>query len=81
VDDETITPAHLPSFLRNHAGAGTPHPRAHGTAIVPLKDVERQYIEFVVDHFGGHRANAASALGISERSLYRKLDEYKLDTT
>jgi DNA-binding NtrC family response regulator len=42
---------------------------------VPLKDVERQYIEFVIEQFGGPRVHAARALGIGERSLYRKLDE------
>jgi transcriptional regulator with PAS, ATPase and Fis domain len=26
----------------------------------------------------GHRGNAARALGISERNLYRKLKEYRL---
>jgi len=73
-DDANITPAHLPPILRPH-GASAPH-RAHGSTIVPLKDVERQYIEFVIKQFGGHRAHAARALGIGERSLYRKLDEY-----
>ena len=77
VDEATITPAHLPASVRAH-GASAPH-RVHGSTIVPLKDVERQYIEFVIKQFGGHRAHAARALGIGERSLYRKLDEYGLE--
>ncbi len=76
-DEATVTPLHLPAPIRGQGDAS-----AHatpGSPIVPLKDVERQYIEFVIRQFGGHRANAARALGIGERSLYRKLNEYGLE--
>ncbi len=76
-DEDVITPAYLPAVFRApraHALA-----RAPGSPIVPLRDVERQYIEFVIRQFNGHRANAARALGIGERSLYRKLDEFGVD--
>jgi DNA-binding NtrC family response regulator len=76
-EDDTITPAHLPPGLRAPA-ARAPH-RPQPSAIVPLREVERQYIEFVINEFGGHRANAARALGIGERSLYRKLIEFELE--
>jgi two-component system response regulator HydG len=76
-DEDIITPARLPAFLRPH-GAPALH-RLTGSEVVSLRDVERQYIEFVVNQFGGHRANAAKALGIGERSLYRKLSEFGLD--
>lgn len=76
-DEDTITPAHLPAIPRPPSGPPSHH--RHESAIVPLKDVERQYIEFVIKHFDGHRANAAQALGISERGLYRKLNEYGLE--
>ncbi len=76
-DEDTLTPMHFPSIVRSHGVSGSP--RTQGSEIVPLKDVERQYIEFVIKQFDGHRANAARALGIGERSLYRKLNEYGLD--
>jgi DNA-binding NtrC family response regulator len=79
VDDDTITPAHLPAFLRPPSLPASAHARLQDSEIVPLRDVERQYIEFVIKQFGGHRANAARALGIGERSLYRKLNEYGLE--
>ncbi len=78
-DEDTITPAHLPPVFRTSSGGHATSRTAPGSAIVPLRDVERQYIEFVVRHFNGHRANAARALGIGERSLYRKLNEFGLD--
>jgi len=40
--------------------------------------VEREHIESVLRATSGHRGNAAKALGISERNLYRKLREYGL---
>jgi DNA-binding NtrC family response regulator len=76
-EEDPVAPQHLPPGLRS---AGAPGPaRDPGSAIVPLRDVERQYIEFAIKHFGGHRANAARALGIGERSLYRRLSELDLE--
>ena len=46
-----------------------------GSEILPLREVEKQYIEFVLNKMAGHRTKAATALGISERNLYRKLKE------
>jgi DNA-binding NtrC family response regulator len=42
---------------------------------LPLADVERRHIEQVLRQCGGHRAEAARVLGISERTLYRKLED------
>lgn len=44
-----------------------------------LQDLERVYIRNLLNRFSGHRARIAEALGISERSLYRKLKEYGID--
>mgnify|MGYP001586962865 FL=1 len=47
-------------------------------AAVALADVEKLHITRVLAQCGGHRANAAHALGIGERSLYRKPRQYQL---
>jgi len=44
-----------------------------------MTDLERLYIQNLLKRFTGHRGRVASTLGISERSLYRKLREYGLD--
>jgi DNA-binding NtrC family response regulator len=44
-----------------------------------LGDLERQQIERAIDRFAGNRRKAAKALGIGERTLYRKLKEYGID--
>lgn len=43
-----------------------------------LKDREREAIEQALDRVGGNRRKAATLLGISTRTLYRKLNEYGL---
>lgn len=44
----------------------------------PLKDVERYYIARALELTEGKREEAASLLGIGERTLYRKIKEYNL---
>ncbi len=43
-----------------------------------MADVERATIEAVLHECGGNRRQAASALGIGERTLYRKIREFGL---
>ncbi len=38
-----------------------------------LEELERSYIGQLLEEFGGHRARVAEVLGISERTLYRKI--------
>ena len=42
-------------------------------------DVERELIRKALIHFNGHRKQAADQIGISERTLYRKIKEYGLE--
>lgn len=44
-----------------------------------LRHLELLYIQNLIKRFSGHRGRIAGALGISERSLYRKLREFGLD--
>lgn len=44
----------------------------------PLADVERSHIRALLDTHDGHRSRVAAALGITERTLYRKLKRYGL---
>ncbi len=46
---------------------------------VTLKEIEKRHILTVLENTGGHRAKAAQILGISERTLYRKLRVYNID--
>ena len=47
--------------------------------IKSLDDLESEAIQHALNFYHGNRRHAASALGISERSLYRKLKEKGLE--
>jgi DNA-binding NtrC family response regulator len=45
-------------------------------SLLPLDEIERQHIMHVLAESGGNREKAATILGITARTLYRKLQEY-----
>jgi len=47
--------------------------------MVPLEVVERRYILRVLQAAGGNKSMAAQRLGVSRRTLYRKLGEYGVE--
>tara|TARA_R100001143_G_C3361305_1_gene136506 strand:+ start:19378 stop:20664 length:1287 start_codon:yes stop_codon:yes gene_type:complete len=47
--------------------------------IPSIEDAERFLIMQALKRFEGNRRKASEALGVSERTLYRKLDQYELD--
>ncbi len=71
-----IRPEHLPSSLR--VAPSIPPSRTDEARMPTLQEMERALIERALSESDGHRGNAARALGISERNLYRKLHEYGL---
>ncbi len=48
-------------------------------SLSPLSEIERKHILFVLSEVGGKREKAASILGITSRTLYRKLKELNLE--
>jgi transcriptional regulator with PAS, ATPase and Fis domain len=48
------------------------------TSIQPLAEIEREHIRALLDTHRGHRNRVATALGITERTLYRKLKRHGL---
>jgi DNA-binding NtrC family response regulator len=75
-DGSDILPHHLPAALR--AEAAPPPSREDAGPLPTLQEMERAHIERALHASGGHRGKAAGMLGISERSLYRKIEEYRL---
>jgi DNA-binding NtrC family response regulator len=57
-------------------GPAPTRPDAHAAPIT-LEELERQHILRVLGETGGNRERAAALLGISARTLYRKLREYE----
>ena len=51
----------------------------HDGQLPTKEDLERELIRKALIRFNGHRKQAADQIGISERTLYRKIKEYGLD--
>jgi two-component system response regulator AtoC len=69
-DGDVVSIQDLPGSLR-HEGAAMVHELA--TRRPGLAEMEKQYITRLLEEFGGHRGRVAEVLGISERTLYRRL--------
>jgi DNA-binding NtrC family response regulator len=70
-----------------HAGALEPPPTEPEPnmirvgAGVTMAEIERAAIEAALRETRGNRRKAAEMLGIGERTLYRKLNEYQMATS
>jgi DNA-binding NtrC family response regulator len=70
---EQITLADLPSLTSGHAA---PVATSSGGAIPQLAEVEKELILRALAHYSDDKEAAARALGISRRTIYRRLKEY-----
>ena len=70
-DGTTILPEHLPDSV-NNGSRSAELPQAAGT-VVSLEEAEKRYLEWASDAFEGSKRELAERLGVSERTLYRKL--------
>jgi DNA-binding NtrC family response regulator len=79
-EGQEIEPAHLPASVRTRSRAEADDDTAEivRPAVSSLEVLERSQIELALKVTAGHRSQAAKLLGISERSLYRKLKDYEL---
>ena len=81
--DGELTLDDLPEDAGVRPAAGGPSAAAGGADSLigrPLDEVERYYMEKALELTAGNREEAAKLLGIGERTLYRKLQEWKKGT-
>ncbi len=62
--------------LENASASKTPAAENSRSTQVSLSELEKQHILHVLGKVGGNREEAASILGITSRTLYRKLKQY-----
>ncbi|HKB02437.1 MAG TPA: sigma-54 dependent transcriptional regulator [Gemmataceae bacterium] len=74
-----ITPDDLPDNL--NTGAVAAHPAAAPESPFDLEAMERRHVQEVLTRMKGNKLQAAKALGVSRRALYRLIDKYGLGTT
>ncbi|MGH7403986.1 MAG: sigma-54 interaction domain-containing protein, partial [Candidatus Rokuibacteriota bacterium] len=68
---DVVQPADLPEEIR---GDRAPSASPGGS----LEDMERQHIIATLRSVGGHRTKAATVLGIDPKTLYRKIQAYRI---
>ncbi len=65
--------------LPGHIHAGQPNAPTHAVAVgTTIQEMERDLIFSTLEFVQGNRRKAAKSLGIGERTLYRKIQEYGL---
>jgi len=72
-DNEDILPQHLPPEVCTGETAAEHGVPLNSADIIRLEEVERRYLAQVVAQFQGDRNSLADKLGISRRTLFRKL--------
>jgi transcriptional regulator with PAS, ATPase and Fis domain len=77
-DDQSIAVSDLPPEVNAAVSSPTPGMPGEGPASDDLLSLQQSKIVEVLDRLGGNKTRAAHLLGITRRSLYRRLDRYRL---
>ncbi len=74
-ENREIDPTDLPANIR----AGDEFWKIpEGDHLPSLKEMEKNYLAELLKRFGGHRGKIARVVGVSERTLYRKIRRHRL---
>ncbi len=76
-DDDIILPEHLPDEVCRPGSVAEKNQGVDSGEILPLEEMERRYLAQVVATFPGDRDSLAEKLGISKRTLFRKLQNLR----
>jgi hypothetical protein len=71
--------ADLPARIEDHVSNRLVLAGDDPEELVPMSEIERRYIERVLDAHAGNKTAAARVLGFDRTTLYRKLERYGLD--
>jgi DNA-binding NtrC family response regulator len=72
--DGVIHPEDLPNHVRERKSSD--YLSSAVARRLTLSELEREYIERVLEDEGGNKTRSAQRLGLDRKTLYRKLDEY-----
>lgn len=75
---DRIVTEDLTDRVRRSGALSIPPAVAEGADLAPLDVVERRYVEHVLALVDGNKSRAAKILGIERKTLYRKLEAWKL---
>ncbi len=69
----------LPEKIRGYTSSRMVVEANDPTELATMEEVERQYIEYVLRVAGGNKTHAAQLLGLDRKTLYRKLERYRIE--
>lgn len=77
--ESQIAPSHLPEQVRKETATASPPPTHFGSTdpLPSLQELERRYIDHVLQSVNFNKRRAAHILGIGRRTLYRHLEQEK----
>lgn len=75
---ESLDMAALPEDIRPKSNSAVTGSNLSISSSASLSDMEKEHIKLKLAECKGNKSKAADALGISRRTLYRKLEEYGL---
>jgi PAS domain S-box-containing protein len=78
IDEKIINITHLPAFEVPRKTSASIHVPSGMTLKTALNNFEKRLIETTLKSYGGNRTKTAEALGISLRTLFYKLNQYKI---
>jgi DNA-binding NtrC family response regulator len=73
---EEIVVEDLPDKIRNYKSSQVVLGGNNPDELLTLQDVERQYVDYVLNAVNGNKSVAARILGLGRRTLYRKLENW-----
>jgi len=76
---DQLTVDDLPERIRKYKSSHVIVASEQSSDLVTMEEVERRYIQRVLTSVSGNKTLAARILGFDRKTLYRKLDRYKLD--
>jgi len=77
-DHEKILVEDLPERIRAYKKGEIRFDSNNPEELHTMEEIERRYIEHVLETTGGNKTNAAQILGFDRKTLYRKLEKYHL---
>ncbi len=69
----------LPEKIREHRSSHVLVASDDPSELVPMEEVERRYVQRVLEAVGGNKAAAARILGFERKTLYRKLERWGIE--
>jgi two-component system response regulator HydG len=76
---DSVVVADLPEKIREHAKPPVVAASDNPADLISLDELERRYISHVLSATSGNKTIAARILGLDRKTLYRKIEKYKIE--